>query len=312
MKRIIAGATGFIGQYLVKKWLAEKYEIIVIGRSRAKIKNIFNDTVQAIEWNELAQQHNIFDNAQIILNLAGTGIGEARWTESRKQEILLSRTEATRQLAELCASYGAASPPLFNANAVGVYGLQREACDGLPVALDENTPINFQQAPDFLAEVARKWELAALPAKTAGVRVVYLRFGVVLAKHGGVLPRLSLPFRLFLGGPIGTGCQPFSWISLIDLGAAIEFLLQHSDISGAVNLVAPDGITQKQLAVALGKALHRPSLLPTPAFVLKLIFGQMAEELLLAGQHVVPTRLLQRGFTFQYPTIETALASIYQ
>lgn len=301
MKRVIAGATGFIGQQLVKKWLTAGHEVIAIGRSYAKIRHCFGTQVQPIEWHELNQ--HIIENAQVIVNLAGANIGAGRWTANRRQQILDSRVNTTRQLAELCARLGAQSPPLFNASAVGVYGLQTSVVDGLPPAIDETVAIDFQKAPDFLAKVGRAWESAAMPAKNAGVRVVWMRFGVVLAKHGGVLPRLTLPVRYFLGGPIGSGQQPFSWISLEDLLAAIDFLLDKSEIDGAVNLVAPSCVTQKQFVQVLAKILHRPSFFPLPAAILKLFFGQMAEELLLKGQHVYPKRLLELGFQFQYPTI---------
>src|SRR6185312_1821121 len=301
MKRIIAGATGFIGQQLTKRWLAAGHQIVAIGRSRAKIKQCFGAQVQALEWQELNTE--IIQNAQVVVNLAGANIGAGRWTTKRRQQILDSRVNTTRQLAELCARLGAQSPALFNASAVGVYGLQTSMAEGLPPALDETTTIDFQQAPDFLAKVGRAWELAALPAKNAGARVVWMRFGVVLAKHGGVLPRLALPVRFFLGGPMGSGQQPFSWISLVDLLNAIDFLLDHSEINGAVNLVAPGCVTQKQFIQALAKVLHRPSFFPLPAIVLKLLFGQMAEELLLKGQRVYPKRLLELGFQFKYPKV---------
>ncbi len=313
MKRIIAGATGFIGQHLVKRWLAAGHEIIVIGRSREKINKLFGTTVKAVTWEELAANGQpIIAGAQAIINLAGENIGAKLWSEQRKQEILLSRTQATATLAELCASLGAQSPGLLNASAIGVYGLQPAIDKQLPPAYDESTTIDFTQTPDFLAQVGRAWELAALPAKTAGVRVIWMRFGVVLAKEGGVLPQLSLPTKLFVGGPIGSGLQAFSWITLNDLCAAIDFLLDNPHISGAINLVAPGCVTQKQLAKALGRIFYRPSFIKTPAFVFKFMFGQMAEELLLSGQNVYPKRLLELGFKFQSPDIESALKKIYR
>lgn len=309
MKYLIAGATGFIGQQLVKRWLALNHELIIVGRSTAKIKQLFGEQVQAISWEMLNVEH--LTKVAAIINLAGASIGESRWTAQRQQAILSSRTQTTQQLAQLCAQLDANAPALLNASAIGVYGLQSSLPHQLPLPYDENSLIDFYQAPDFLAKVARAWELAAMPAEAAGVRVIYLRFGVVLAKEGGALPRIALPFKFGLGGPIGSGQQPFSWIALKDLVTAIEFLLARNDIKGPINLVAPEGVTQKQLANCLGKTFHRPSCMPMPAFVLKLIFGQMAEELLLKGQHVVPKRLLELGYQFQYPTLEKALTDIY-
>lgn len=312
MKRIIAGGTGFIGQALIKRWLAQNHNIIVIGRSVEKIKKIFNGKVQAVTWQEwITSGTTIAKNAEAIINLAGANLGNKFWTQKYKQEILTSRVDTTTQLVQVCAKLGANSPPLFNANGVGVYGVQQPLPQKLPPAFDEETEIDFKNAPNFLSNVARSWELATLPAQNAGVRVVLMRFGVVLAKNGGVLPRLSLPVRLFFGGPLGSGQQAFSWIALKDLCHAIEFLLQQSHFAGPVNLVAPHCVTQKQCVQALSKVLHRPSFIHTPAFILKLVLGEMAEELLLSGQHVYPKRLLKLGFTFQYPTIESALNNIY-
>lgn len=312
-KRIIAGATGFIGQHIVREWLANNYKVYVIGRSVDKIKAVFDNTVSAWQWDDLsAENAAVFREAELVLNLAGASIGDARWTEKRKKEILSSRITTTHKLADFCAKLGKQSPPLFNASAIGVYGLQASQPQELPLALDENTEIDFYHSTDFLAKVARSWELAAQVAQTAGVRVVWLRFGVVLAKEGGVLPRLRLPFQFFMGGKIGSGQQPFSWITLTDLMAAIEFLVQQNAVSGVFNLVAPGCVSQQQFAVALGKVLKRPSIIKTPAFALRLVFGEMANELLLTGQHVVPKRLLELGFKFQYPTIAEALEHIYQ
>lgn len=312
MKIIVAGGTGFIGQALIKKHLAANHSCVVIGRSEAKINKIFDAKVTAITWEQVPTQGlNEIKTADLIINLAGASIGEKRWTPARKDEILESRITPTRTLAELCAKLGKNSPPLFNASAVGVYGLQPSAPQGLPPAIDERQPTPFENPPDFLAEIGTAWELATKSAKEAGVRVVNMRFGVVLGKHGGVLKKLKLPFYFFIGGPIGNGKQPFSWIALIDLLRAIDFVFEHEEISGPVNFVSPNCVTQKQLAKALGKALHRPSFVTTPAFVLELVYGEMAKELLLSGQHVVPGVLQKHDFKFEYPTIDTALQKIF-
>lgn len=310
MKIIIAGGTGFIGQALVKHYLDANTRCVVIGRSRDKIKKIFSSAVTAVSRDQLHEQGlQEIKTADLVINLAGENIGEKRWTAARKQEILNSRIIPTHRIAALCATLGKNSPPLFNASAIGVYGLQQSAPTGLPTALDEQTVLDFNNPPDFLAEVARAWEMATGPAKSAGVRVVNMRFGVVLGKNGGALKQLKMPFSLFVGGPIGSGKQPFSWIAMTDLVRAIDFVFAQSDISGPVNMVAPQTVTQQQLAQELGKVLHRPSIMPTPAAILKIIFGQMADELLLRGQHVYPSLLLQRGFQFTYPTLGPALAA---
>ncbi len=310
MKRILAGGTGLIGTHLVTQWQAAGHEIIVISRDPARVQARFGNRLtrlQALPWQAL--QASVLQDAQVLVNLAGANIGTRRWTAKRRSEILDSRTCTTAQLARLCAQLGAAAPPLFNASAVGVYGLQTEQPDGLPPPYDEDTPIDFQQKPDFLAEVARAWEQATWPAVDAGVRVVCLRFGVVLAKQGGALSRLRWPFHVGLGGPMGSGRQPFSWISLEDAGRAVEFLIQQPTVQGPVNLVAPEAVTQRQFARTLGQVLYRPSMIPTPACLLKWVFGEMADQLLLKGQHAVPKRLQAMGFPFQYPTLKAALAA---
>jgi hypothetical protein len=311
MKRIIAGGTGFIGRHLVEHWLAMENQLIIIGRDKNKIQKLYGDRVSAMDWTDVKRANtDLLRDVGCIVNLTGVSISEGRWTEARKAEIISSRINSTKTLANICAIKGRSSPPLFNAGGVGIYGAQTETREGLPPSLDENTRINYATAPDFLALVGRQWEQATEIAKTAGVRVVNLRFGVVLAKDGGALPKIALPFYFFLGGTMGSGRQPIAWITLVDLIAAIDLLLQ-SDVNGPVNLVAPECVTQREFAKTLAKVLHRPCCVPTPAFVLKAIFGNMAKELLLSGQHVAPTCLLQTGFQFQYPDLSKALQMIY-
>ena len=237
MNIIIAGGSGFIGRNLVKHFLQKKFNITVIGRRQKKIVQRFSDDVTPLTWDTLTP--DAFKQADVVINLAGATIGEKRWSNARKNEILSSRIITTQTIAKLCAQLGTQAPALFNASAVGVYGLQSAAPQGLPPAFDENSAIDFQHAEDFLAEVARKWELATQLAKQAGVRVVNMRFGVVLDNSGGALSQLKLPFLLGIGGPVGKGQQPFSWVALDDLMRAIDFLMAHPDINGPVNIVAP-------------------------------------------------------------------------
>jgi len=313
MRYIIAGGTGFIGQELIKRWLAAGHQVTVIGRSREKINALFDHKVEAITWLELLDKNGTWlENCNAVINLAGANIGAHRWSPERQQELLQSRIATTQQLAVLCAQLGENSPPLFNANGVGIYGAQQPANAGLlPIAMDEETPFDLHRPPDFLAKIGRTWEIALEPAIAAQVKVVKMRFGVVLAKTGGALPKLSLPFKLFLGGPLGSGQQPFSWIHLEDLCNAIEFLIDNPNTVHIINLVAPDTVTQKQFATVLGKVLQRPSFFSLPAWILKLMYGKMAEELLLSGQNIYPTKLLHLGFKFKYPTLPAALTAIY-
>jgi len=304
MRIIIAGGTGFIGRFMVHRYLEHGHDISVIGRSTSKIQSIFDDRVHALDWDSV--DATTIKNTDLVINLNGAGIADKRWTPQRKEEMLLSRTKPTTILANLCAELGEASPPLFNASAIGIYGIQKPLPEGLPPALTEATPLN-EETPDFASKIVKQWESAAKSAETKGVRVIFLRFGVVLGKNGGALAKMALPFRFFLGGRIGSGKQPFSWVSIVDLCRAIDFLTEHTEIKGPVNIVAPECVTQAQLAATLSKALKKPNFMITPDVVLKLAFGDMAKELLLNGQHVAPKVLLDNGFTFEYPNLESAL-----
>ncbi len=312
MKRIIAGATGFIGRYLVAEWLAQGYDVVVIGRDCEKIHQQFQDSVTPLCWNELSQEQlALFADCDAIVNLTGSNIAAGRWTAKVKQALYTSRIPRTTTLVDLLKELGDKAPVLCNANGIGIYGWQQAPEQGLPTALTEADNIDYQQSPDFLAHLARAWEQAALAACTAGVRVVSMRFGVVLGKEGGALPRMALPFHFFLGGPIGNGKQPLSWIALPDLVRAIDFVIANQAIEGPVNFTAPQCVTQKYFAKTLGEVLHRPSLLPTPAIALRAAFGDMADGLLLNGQHVVPEKLQIQGFEFDYPELKAALKYCY-
>ncbi|OGT57712.1 MAG: TIGR01777 family protein [Gammaproteobacteria bacterium RIFCSPHIGHO2_12_FULL_43_28] len=311
MHRIITGATGLIGGHLVRHWLQQKHKVTVIGRTKVHIEQVFGDTVRAVTWEEVTT--DLLREANAIINLAGTNIGDARWTKTRKQDMLNSRVQTTALIANLLAPLGAKSPPLLNASAIGIYGLQQQIPHGLPKAFDENTQIDCDSPPDFLAEIACAWEKAAASAKENGVRVIHLRFAVVLAKSGGALPKLIQPFKLYVGGVIGTGRQPFSWVAIEDVVRAIDFLLSKQTAAGPFNVVAPNAITQRELAKTIAQVLARPNWLPTPAFALKIIFGEeMAQDLLLEGQHAYPKRLIDLGFQFAYPDIELALRHLLQ
>lgn len=304
MRITIAGGTGFIGRFLTNHYLQQGHNVTVIGRNVDKIKQTFIDRVQPLNWESV--NTSTLENTGLLINLTGAGIADKRWTLERKKEIVDSRTSATSILAHLCAELGNASPPLFNASAVGIYGIQNPQTIGLPPALDETTSLD-KETQDYASHIVKQWEAVAKPAQEKNVRVVFMRFGVVLGKNGGALAKMTQPFRYFLGGKMGSGRQPFSWVCIVDLCRAIDFLLNHAEIKGPVNIVAPECVTQAQLAATIGRVLNKPSFMITPDFMLKLAFGEMAEELLLNGQHVAPKVLLDNGFTFQYPDLESAL-----
>ena len=307
-KRVIAGATGFIGRALVRGWIAQGLDLTVVGRSKEKICDVFNHKVRGVTWQEFKKGEVDPKDLDCVVNLSGAGIAAQRWTPARKKEILNSRLAPTQAVTEYCVKN---KIPLLNASAVGIYPSQEIIKDGLPPAWDEDSLSPKEAAEHFLSSVCRHWEGAAQPLRKAGVRTVFLRFGVVLDKGSETLKKMAVPFYFFIGGPIGSGKQVIAWISLDDLCRAVDFIIEHKHINGPVNLVAPRCVTQKDFARALGKALGKPSFVPIPGFILKMVLGDMAQELLLSGQHVYPKRLLDGGFKFKHAAIEQALKDMY-
>lgn len=312
MQRLIAGGTGLIGQHLTQHWINQGINVTILGRDKQKISHCFGTSVNILDWDEFCRlpEHQLRTFTSIT-NLCGANIGEHRWTKQRKQQIIESRIETTETIVNRLIPLAEQAPILFNASAIGVYGLQKTAPHHLPPAYDEQTNIDFNSYPDFLAEVARLWEKATFPAKAHGVHVNNMRFGVVLTPRGGALERLALPIKLGLGGKIGSGYQPFSWIHIEDLLRIFDYLHMEKQLRGAINCVAPDCVTQKQLVNSIAKQLHRPALFPMPSFVVKLLFGEMGEELLLRGQHVYPKRLLEHDFEFKFGKLEAAVGDLF-
>lgn len=304
MHFIIAGGTGLIGRQLVAYWLSQGHEITVLGRDKARIEKQFAGRVNALTWNELTP--DAICGVAGIVNLTGANLGEKRWDEARKKLIVESRVETTKALAIVIANTPNA-PKLYNASAIGVYGLQKQEGDAFPPRLDETAPIDWDKAPDFLSQVGRAWEKAVEPALTVHKPVVFLRFGIVLAANGGALPMLLKPFDFFVGGPIGSGNQPFSWVAIDDVVLAIDFLTKLPDAEGAYNIVA-ESVPQRLVAEAIAAALNRPDVVKMPSFLLKPMLGdEMAQELLLEGQRVYSSRLLAAGFKFTQPKIGPAI-----
>lgn len=234
-----------------------------------------------------------------VVNLAGARI-DRRWTASARREIWDSRVEWTRALSEALAALPRPPSVLLSASAVGFYG-DRDA---------ETVDESAGAGRGFLAEVASAWEAATAPAQAAGIRVVHLRFGVVLSPRGGALARMLPLFRLGLGGPLGGGWQMMSWVHIADAARAMRHLLNSPGAAGPYNITAPNPVSNREFAQALGRALGRPAVLPVPAFALRLMFGKMADEALLSGVRALPRRLLESGFTFSFPELPAALASL--
>jgi len=295
MKIAVTGASGLIGTPLVSSLRNGGYDVVRLVRRDPQ-------TVDEIQWNPAA---GTIDTAglvgtDIVFHLAGAGIGDRRWTESYKQEILDSRVLGTRLLAGALAELDPTPSVMVSASAIGWYG------DRGDEVLDETSPLGT----GFLADVVAAWEAAAQPAADAGIRVVHPRTGIVLSKEGGALQRLLLPFRLGAGGRTGPGSQWWSWITLDDGVRALNHLAFSSSLAGPVNLTAPNPVTNQEFVDALGRVLRRPTVLPTPSLALKAILGsELAEALLFQSQRVVPARLLEDGFTFDSPNLDEALQS---
>jgi uncharacterized protein (TIGR01777 family) len=237
------------------------------------------------------------DGADAVVHLAGENIAGGRWTEDRKRVIVGSRVEGTGRLARAAASLESPPRVFVSASAIGFYG------DSASREVDETAP----RGSGFLAETTRAWEDAAAPARGRGIRTVLARFGVVLSPAGGALRKMLLPFRLGAGGPIGSGRQGFSWVALDDVVGAIHFALMTESLEGPVNVTAPDPVPQREFARALGRVLRRPAFAPLPAAVVKLVFGEMGEAMLLGGAFIVPHALERAGFVFRHPDLEAAL-----
>lgn len=240
---------------------------------------------------------NTISGADAVMHLAGANIGEKRWTKSRKQLILESRVGPTTALAKFLAFLDMPPSTLIVASAIGYYGNRGDKW------LDESSP----SGQGFLAEVVRQWEDATKPAVDKGIRVVNLRFGIILTPEGGALKRMLLPFKIGAGGPIGSGRQHWSWVSLEDVVGAIQHALSSPSLSGPVNVVAPSPVTNREFTRTLGQVLKRPSFMPLPAFAARLALGEMADELLLYSARVKPTKLQVTGFQFRDPSLEMCL-----
>lgn len=301
MSRIlITGATGLIGSALVAHW-QEQHELTVVGRSSARLAQQFPGLKQR-SWDALSAE-DIADQ-DLVVNLSGANIAGARWTERYRRTLIASRLNATRRLVTLMSPLGADAPRLFNASAIGVYGLP-ESDAAQEIVYDESSPLP-REPQDFLAEVGALWEAAVRPAEAAGVSVVRLRFGVVLSDHGGALAKMLPSFRWGMGAVLGDGTQPISWVALPDLVAAIDYLLARPEQTGPFNIVASTD-SQHALATSLAAYLHRPCRLRLPAALVRLLFGEMGDALLLQGQRVVAKRLSDLGFIFQASTLPKAL-----
>lgn len=291
MKIAIAGSSGLVGSALIPSLAAEGAVITRLVRNAPKSDEI--------EWHPNQDRVNpeSLDGFDVVINLAGENIAGARWTDEQKRKIRDSRVSGTHLLSEAIAKMQSKPSVFVCASATGIYG------DRDDETLDEQS----ESGSGFLAGVCREWEKASEPATKAGVRVVNLRFGPIIAREGGMLAKLLTPFKMGMGGKVGSGKQYISWVAIDDAVNAIKLVINDQNIRGAVNVVSPNPVTNEVFTKTLGHVLNRPTALAMPAFAARLAFGEMADEMLLVSQKVMPKKLLAAGFEFALPDFETTL-----
>jgi uncharacterized protein len=300
MKVLVTGATGLVGTALVESLRGDGHDVCRLLRRKdedeqhAKQQCDLDWEPQSIAFGEAAQ------NADAVVNLAGASIADGRWTDDRKELLRGSRMGTTRALVAAIEKMSPRPKVLVSASAIGYYGAR-----GDEVLTEESA-----SRADFLSQLAEEWEAEALRASALGVRVVLPRFGVILAKQGGALPKMMLPFKIGAGGKLGSGKQWISWVALEDVVRVIRFAIENDAVRGAINLTAPQPVTNAEFTKVLARAMHRPAFFTVPPFALRIMLGEMADALLLTGQRVLPQALENYGYQFQYRDLKSALAAI--
>ena len=300
MRVLITGGTGAIGRRLISHLFAHGHTVSVLSRQPFRPPTL-RANIEFFQWDGKTTDgwgHHI-EGVDAVVNLAGAGIADKRWSDERKQLLLDSRVNAGKALVEAISAAENKPKVFVQASAVGYYGPQKD---------DEITEVS-KAGTDFLANICKQWEVSTEAVEQMGVRRVVIRTGVVLDGLGGAFPKMTKPFHYFVGGPIGSGKQWFSWIHYEDEVAAIRFLLENESAKGVFNLTAPNPHTNKQFSKIIGKTMHRPSFMPAPSFVFKIMFGEMS-TVLLDGQRVLPERLLEAGFKFKFAEAESALQNL--
>ncbi|MCC6956760.1 MAG: TIGR01777 family oxidoreductase [Anaerolineales bacterium] len=301
MRIIITGGTGLVGTALAVDLLKDGHEVILLSRDPDRHAQKSPQGARVVKWDARSAEGwgHLAEGADAIINLAGANIGEGRWTAERKKIIVESRENAGKAVTQAVA--GAKQKPglVVQSSGVDFYGVHGE----------EKITESDHAGEGFLSQVTRAWEESTRPVEDYSVRRVVYRGAVVLAMQGGALPRILLPFRLFAGGPLGSGRQWFSWVHIKDQVAALRFFIEHPETTGVYNVSAPNPVQNKELARAIGKVMHRPGFIPVPAFVIRLLFGEMSVTV-LGGQRVLPDRLQKASFSFDFQTIEQALQDL--
>jgi uncharacterized protein (TIGR01777 family) len=292
MKALITGASGLIGKELQKSFRAKGYELLLASRKPA------TDPLH-IQWsieNGFSKPEDL-EGVDMVVHLAGENVSGLRWTDEKKKAIRDSRVLGTRNVVDAISKLKHKPKVFIASSAIGFYGERGE----------EEVTESSAAGDNFLAGVCKEWEAESRRAEDAGIRTVLLRTGIVLSKDGGALSTMLLPFKMGVGGVVGSGKQWMSWISLEDEIAIINYAIENENIRGAVNAVAPNPVTNEKFTKTLGEVLYRPTILPLPEFAVSMIFGEMGDALLLASTKVIPKRLIDAGFEFKYPELKPAI-----
>jgi len=304
MRILVSGSTGFLGTELVETLEQQGHAVGRLMRPGTARKSTARADPQAVQWDPVAGQFDaaVAEGAEALIHLAGASIAGGRWNASRKELLRTSRIDATRHLIGALAKLRRPPRVIVAASAIGYYGNRSDE-----TLTEASAPGN-----DFLAVACQEWEAEAARGAEFGARVVSLRFGIILAAHGGALPRMALPFKLGAGGRLGDGRQWMSWLTLRETVRIIQFALTNSVLAGPVNAVTPNPIRNSEFTRVLAKTLHRPAVFPAPAFALRMALGEMADALLLISQKVIPSKLADSGYAFLQPSLATALADMFR
>lgn len=301
MKILVTGSTGLVGTTLLRHLKQSGHTVCRLVRPQTNPEAIRGTEGFDVRWDPASGALGASAvGADAVVNLAGASIAEGRWTAERKKVLRASRVDTTRALVNALAKMAMRPRVFVSASAIGYYGDRKEE------VLNEES----QAGSNFLSELAKEWEIEAGNAEALGIRVVLVRFGIILAKEGGALPQMTRPFRFGVGGRIGTGRQWMSWVTLADAVAILGFALENGAARGPVNVVSPQPVRNAEFTAVLAAALHRPALFPAPAFALRLMFGELADTLLLSSQRVVPAQLEKLGYKFLHQDLGAALSSI--
>ena len=304
MRILVSGSTGFLGTAIVETLTTQGHSVARLLRPETVNKNSARPDMPTIRWDPIAAEFDSesAEGADALIHLAGASIAGGRWNASRKKLLRTSRIEATRHLMGTLAKLQRPPRVVVAASAIGYYGNRGDEI------LTEDSP----SGNDFLAGLSREWEAETARGKDFGARVVSLRFGIVLAAHGGALPQMVLPFKMGAGGRLGSGRQWMSWLTLAEAVRVVQFALENSHLAGPVNTVTPNPVRNSEFTHVLAKTLHRPALFPAPAFALRLVLGEMADTLLLISQRVQPSRLVGAGYTFLQTDLAGALSEVFR